>query len=352
MRETTIATIDTLLSRDDHGVLILTAPNYEARSISFLLHFANKIDTLPRTALIGMFTLQSARGRVEPLEHLKRLNVRTSKQIFEKCKVRYQNPIIGYPDNYSMNSVRNSLEGFFLEFSSPITIIYDISSMPGRMIFDTLSVLSEATSLGRINQVYIVYSWPESYPYPRHPTESGEPVLLRREERLSQALGAFRRANVAITLGGQGFHAEQFVSALPPDRSVALYAFLNRDHVPYSLEVLRANTSLFYAEAINSHLYLSIEMGHDKIVHWANQTEMHEDCAYLLAPFGPKPLIVSSWIAMRSLQRQARSKSLSTRTLIDAALLGSHHYGSPYSLGRSGISIFSLEVTELADYVQ
>jgi hypothetical protein len=157
-------------------------------------------------------------------------------------------------------------------------------------------------------------------------------------------MSPLRRASAAIVLGVQGFQAEQFEAALPPDRRVSAYAFINQRNILYSLEVFRLNTSVFYRDSVDPHIYLNFPMGHEQLMHWADEVELASGGAYLIAPFGPKPMVVSAWASLNRLRYRMRSATSPVNALTDVVLPGSHHYGSPYSLGRGSVCVFSMQL--------
>lgn len=349
MHETSIEHIRSEVVEQANSVLFLCAPNFEARSISIAMEFTEGFAKLPENVYVAVLTLQGQRARVESLEHLKRLNTRCVEQQLKSRSGRHGRQTIPYPDGYSSDITRTAMESFFFTLPEPIVVVLDISSLPSRIVLDMMNVLKEAALVDRVAEIFVAYSFPERYPLPRNPTESGVPHLYQhRHVPMANIVTKDIRASAAVVLGNQGFQAEQFVETLPHDRRVSLYAFMNQNNLLYSFDVLRANTSLFFDGAVSRHYYLSLAMGHHKLLQWAYEEDIEPDIAYLVAPFGPKPLVVGAWAAMQVLYYRVRRDKVMPKPIVDLVLADTHHYGSPYSLGRRGPSAyFSMPRTEV-----
>jgi hypothetical protein len=195
----------------------------------------------------------------------------------------------------------------------------------------------------RLNRLFCVYHWTDRYPHPRYPAEVGELRVLGSSESLPKLLENRRNVQASVFVGFQGFDAKLFVDSLPPDKNVTVFALINRNDPLHNLQVIRANAPVITDQDLNISYYLTLRSGHEKLINWAKSCTVDPNTdAYLIAPFGPKPLTISSYMAIKILKRRAGRKKAGF--LMDLVLLSVHQYSTLYSLGYHRTSVMEFEL--------
>ena len=73
---------------------------------------------------------------------------------------------------------------------------------------------------------------------------------------------------------------------------------------------------------------------------WGRESQQNRECVYLVAPFGPKPMSVSAYIANGIVRRKGIRSGI--------VLMSSHQYADLYSVGCKHVSCFEVDLGELA----
>lgn len=330
---------------EEQTTAFLFAPNFEPRSVVGVQRATSSPAILAGDTRWGILTLQSKYARVEPLEYLKQQIIKYALSVLQDnhCLAPIKSTL-SYPEDLSPDQLRNTLLELLKGVTQPCNLVVDITALPRRVIGQLVRCVERLVTSEQVAHVYFFYTWAGSYPGSGQPTEAGVLRAVESGKSLSKVLQEGMSAEAALFLGRHGSDALQFIEALPADKRVNVFAFLNRSELFRSLEMLRANVPILSGgdTAIEIQYYLSLSSAHNKLLNWAKGCQLHENRAYLVAPFGPKPLLISALAAVDILRARLRVEGVS-QSVCDIALLSAHHYGTTYSVGSGGLSIFRWE---------
>jgi hypothetical protein len=342
VREFQISEVIDSLSQKLGDLICVASPNYEYRSWAGMARFLDAAGTRGFNVTTAVLRLEASSGRVEPLEtlkdeHLDALSDRLRALRFRRAHVFN----VSYPDGFSSELVQDYVQSVMAGVSSVPSMVVDISGLPRRVIFVLLNVLARYVRQQRIDRIFLLYGWAQRYPNPRYPGDVGELRTTASQRPVNEVIADASRLHAALLLGRQGYQGQQFAASLSQPRSLDVYLFMNRYELMHSLEVVRANAPIVNSGSVNLHYHLTVEAGHAKLMAWAETVAVEARAAYLIAPFGPKPLAVSAHLAVQSMSERMGSAENDVR--VDTVLLSSHHYGTTYSIGLRHVSVFELD---------
>lgn len=334
-----------LVAVEAQTTVFLFSPNFEPRSVVGVQRATSSPVILAGDTRWGIMTLQSKYARVEPLEYLKQQIIKYALSVLQDD--HHLAPIkstLSYPEDFSPNQLQNIILELLEGVTQPCNFVVDITALPRRVICQIVRCVERLITSEQIAHVYLFYTWAGSYPGSGQPAEVGALKAVESGQSLGKILQEGKGAEVALFLGRHGSDALQFIEALPADKRVNVFAFLNRSELFRSLEMLRANVPILSSgdTAIGIQYYLSLSSAHNKLLNWAGGCQLHENRTYLVAPFGPKPLLISALAAVDVLRARLKAEGVSG-SVCDVALLSTHHYGTTYSVGSGGLSIFHWE---------
>jgi hypothetical protein len=285
MRSISLAEAGSSFSNDERPLVILSAPNYESRSVTGLKEL---LEVLSRNLnasrdRLGIITLESQRGRVQPLEYLKRINIEEIVTYIGRDPIMQtllQRITLLYP-------LQSQLDGAFERLTEtldkPFALVLDITAMPRALVYAFLDLAIQKFQAGTFSNIYIVYHWADGYPRMRYAAEVGELRSVRTAEPLGSLLQNRARVYAALFIGRQGFDARQFLEALPATKEATVYHFINRDRPLHSIEILRTNASILTDDSVQLRSYLSIDSGHQKLLSWARAEATRDQAVHLIA---------------------------------------------------------------------
>lgn len=327
-------------------LLFLVAPNYEPRSVEAPIRLAPELSQLGVQFAVGVLQLQAQAERVEPLEDLKNLGKTLLLQSLHECQVEPIMETVQYPDGYSPVGFQRFITELAESTGPNPDILLDISALPRRILVTAFRTVRDLQVKGALGCLYVAYTWAEDYPSPTQPFEVGTLKAVELDCLLSDLVsekGKVCKECWALVLPGrQGFDGRQLVDQLPPTRHVQVLAFLNRNKLLRSLDMLRANVSILVDRAFSVGYYLTLREAHSKLLNWAATVPVQRDTAYLVAPFGPKPLIFCAIEAV-DMVRERIIEQRAENSRADMVQLSGHHYVSTYSEGIGDLSLFVWE---------
>lgn len=331
-------------------VLLVASPNYEPRSVRGVAQFIEMYDDALVDCEFAFLTLQARHGRVEPLEDLKSSAIRyLGTLISEKYGKSHRSETIPYPDNFRNAVVRSTLDILTAQLNMPFNLIVDLTSLPRKVLLALLGTLSTYAQRGLLKHLLFLYSWPESYPRLRYASDTGRLNLAELESPVSAAIDESICVNAALSLGLQGFEAIQFSELLPNNSNLSLFILMQNDDPLTSLEVIRANVSIVTQLSTEREYCLSLNSMHEKLNDWARKVEIDDRSIYLLAPFGPKPQMVSAWMARRIIEQRITTTIPLGSDISDIVLYSGHQYNTTYSLGFRKLSVFKVNISDLVE---
>jgi hypothetical protein len=102
--------------------------------------------------------------------------------------------------------------------------------------------------------------------------------------------------------------------------------------------MLRANASLLVDPSLEVSYYLTIREARSRLLNWAREVPLRDRACYLVAPFGPKPLVLCGVEAI-DIMRGRLAESNIESSEADLVLLSATDYVSTYSEGSGDVSI-------------
>ena len=333
------------LQKDTNDTLCLFAPNYEPRSVLGISEFISYMKPDDYRMKFGVLVFRPLASRVELLESLKNSNLAEVESLLLACK---HPPLAIFDLNLPSDVLDRKLEGIIQNFSAQLSekfnFVLDTSTLPREVLIFLMEIIQKCHDAGKLNRFVILYTWAEKYPQLHYPADIGELVTMKTcfpLRAIFERQKRIRAVQSALFIGRQGFDGKQFVESLPDSKVVNVYVFMNMENVFHSLEVIRANAPILVDPALNIHYYLTIPSGHEKLLRWARECPIEENTAYLIAPFGPKPLVLSAWLAAREIHQRSRKIN---DLLTDVVLFSEHQYSTTYSLGFKSLSAFELDM--------
>lgn len=331
MKELPISALSAILTEHQSQTLLVSSPNYEPRSTSSI---TVPIQTLATDAWEGhllVIQIASTERRVEPLEWLNRLNAASFGRISEKRNFTIQR--ISYP--YTGDRIHHELEHGLRHLNRPYRIVMDITSLPRSIIAEFMGFVS--THAHNIERVFFMYTWAGGYPHLTHPAATGDLIGIRKKINMHRLIARARRPAALVFPGRQGFDAQQVADAFHEcGERITVAALFDGDDPLLSLSVQRANADLLGDRKVDVHYYFDLKEAYKLVETWARDCLAEGHDALFVAPFGPKPLVVWSWLQL--------SKSLAEW---DILLSNQNTLLTTYSLGRGRTSLFELSKDDL-----
>lgn len=311
--------------------LFICSPNFEARSTSTLLTLASLDGFDPIQVL--QLNIHSLTERSEILERLRSQQVGIASQVQIAKEQNWQIRRIRYPDRFSAPHLKRILDACTDSEYSDIAL--DISALPHRVGVNATKVLSAASRERGFN-LFLTYAWAKSYPHGRYPTSVGYLQRTFLDAPFESELLPASGMRAIVFLGHQGFDAQNFVDHLPSDTIIDVFAFLNREDILYSYQVLRSNVTVLRDPRTRVHYFVTIESGHKQLIDLIGEIAKQPPTALFIATFGPKPMHISSVYALEAFEQRTASASVEK----DLVTMSTHFYGSVYSLSSKNISVY------------
>jgi hypothetical protein len=336
------------------SALFICAPNYEARSICSITSWIDKLleayhaehhsSLLFRTIQIK---LQTTSNSVSPLEELRQAYSAVAfDQLLRLCARRPLSKDIPYPDDPGASKLKlESLESELLELQDdskqPVTLLLDVSALPKRIIYDLFECIHSWREKKLIaSKVIILYTWADTYPPLRYPSQVGQFRLLGSDAPLYDWLENLRKINAVpskavVFMGRQGFDSRMLLDMVATFDSIDVVAFMNRNSIIHSLETYRANALILETPFAKwqFHHVVSIEQG----CRLLNRLLVdNPPKVAVIAPFSAKPFALAALDCAKNLEARGSK--------VGVVALSAHHYGSVYSLGSRNTESFEFSI--------
>jgi hypothetical protein len=287
--------------------------------------------------------LVSQTNRADSLEQLKRETRDALQALAKRLAVPSLDKPVAFPDGYQPSDVQTALAEIAGVCQSPPDVLLDISALPRRVIVVAFRQLRKLQHEQAVANVYTAYAWAAGYPSNALPFEVGRLRTIESARPLDEFLpGKSDECWAVLFPGRQGFDAKQFVDQLPASRHVRVLAFMNRRGVLRSLDMLRANSSILVDSAFEVTYYLTLREARSRLLDWASIVPLRDRASYLIAPLGPKPLVLCGAEAL-DIVRGRLAEAHIRGSGADLVVLGSTDYVSTYSEGSGDLSIFDWE---------
>ena len=344
IREIDYETFNLRLKQSYNPILVILNLNYEDRTLACLQKLISNIQK--RQIIFIIIELRTS-WHVDILEERIELNRKIAKEIFDQYKIDNWNIWnIEYPLK-DLGIIQTLLESSLRFIPSPIDLLLDISCMPRELILAILdNVIKINKSYKIFNSILAIYVWAKRYPCISYPQAIGLPRgYINRGIDLGDILRQRKVENIILVIfpGSQGFEGKQVYDAFAEFRGERyVLFFVNRNDPWSSLPTHWANQSLVQASQrddtfIEYYFTISDGMRHLKNI---LQKAKEKSEGFFIAPFGPKPLTIGSFLIIREFLNLKKETSIA-----DIILLSSFQYTSTYSIGVSETSIFEINIT-------
>ncbi len=238
--------------------------------------------------------------------------------------------------------LKEILEDWINRLDPPLMLCIDISGMPRKVIISFLKVIDEINILNSTSKFMVFYTWPKKYPKYGRPANVGA-LTMDEGVDLTRFISNSTVVKSILIPGREGYSSSLFIDTLPPNAETTTFAYWAKENALFSLDMLYANSALI-SEIKNSsnnslHYFLSIPRGHDLILEHTTQLIQSRavnksNNVFVIAPFGAKPLLITSFIAEKCAKKNGWKSEL--------VVWSSHQYSDLYSLGVDHISIYEV----------
>jgi hypothetical protein len=337
IKETDRKVLEEELRKTNAQIFCISAPNFESRSIASL-HWLGSIKARIYHYFVKLNPDSS--HRVEALEQVKRYHLERAETMATRGS---RNVSIDYPRGNAGRSFEAEMEQAFPVSSEEHILIVDITAMPRRVIVDVLNWLhGRVYRAKKILAVYFVYTWAERYTFPRNPEKivsllKTSEVAFSNSSRTSVRKEDYKAVLFTSRYGSEG---QSFLSNLPADVSPDILVYFDPTDPQSSFERIRSNFVFLNGYTKRARHYFNISSGNEMLTDLLRNFEPRGEYRLLIAPFGPKPFTVSSWL----LSQAIKDKFKKLHGSVDIATLHSQEYNSLYSIGHRHISIFSIDL--------
>lgn len=336
-------------------VLMVVAPNYEERSNAWLSYLGelNNAITQHNKFFVGTITLQAQTHQNVFLDGLKRHNTEKASdhlESFSNHRLVRSNAVITYPQGFSLNELKAEIENWIAELKGPLVVVIDISALPRNIILSLLNIFRSICFDGTISKLYFLYTWAEKYPRSGRLASIGSLGMAQDGRKFSQFLNGIQDVRALLVASREGYSGRLFLDSLSPLSQIDTYIYMEKNDPLASHQIIYANFSLLSALEGRSnadlHYYMSIPRGHRLLIDAASQIAVEWDRnkvrnksrAFVVAPFGPKPIIISSYIACNKINP--------TLGLAGIVLHSGLQYSDTYSVGIRNSSCFEVSISE------
>lgn len=322
------------------------SPNYEERSIGFLNHIL-KLNIVKKITVV-VLKLQSQNFKIEILDDLK-INMHNyaieklnSIKKLNKAKISIHLRELAYPDRYTIKAIEHLKRDFVNEDNH---VIFDYSCLPKAIILDVCKIFF---ARGACKKFSFAYSSPQSYPKIRHPQALGEMKGILTHKPISKLLEEYENGTLINFPSDLGYSG-QLISdqvAKYTDFEQYLFIYMRRRSPLHSFDAMAGNSNLLseaYREWRNNIInHFSIQDGYRKLKDIIENIKSKvgsntKGYLVLLAPFGPKPLIVGCFLMSEIL--------IASGIEVEIVQESSFQYSSVYSIGLDKTYLFKIDLS-------
>jgi len=333
--------INNLSKEIDNNVkhVFFISPNYEDRSMGFLNHIV-KLKNIKDIEVV-VLKLQSQNYKVDILDDLKTNMYNYAIEILKKTKISTKIKELAYPDRYTIKAIEHLKRDYV---NKDKHVIFDFSCLPKAIILDVCKTFFAKDACKKFS---FTYSSPQSYPKIRHPQAIGEMKGMLTQKSISRLLDEYENGTLINFPSDLGYSG-QLISdqvAKYTDFEQYLFIYMRRRSPLHSFDAMAGNSNLLseaHKEWRNNIInHFSIQDGYRKLRDIIENIKSKVGSStkgylVLLAPFGPKPLIVGCFIMSEILKKSE----------IDVEIVqeSSFQYSSVYSIGLDKTYLFKIDL--------
>ncbi|MHB8628708.1 MAG: hypothetical protein ACYDBJ_18405 [Aggregatilineales bacterium] len=342
-------------SRND--ILFIACPNYEERSLSALEHLLLRCHPASRQGIlqVNLLTLQAKMNQNVVLDKIKQAHVEKAQKYlrdFEQAGFTWKQHTVTYPQDFYYGQLNAVLRGWISSLTSPLTVYLDISGLPRKVILGFLKSFSRLAAKEAVSRIVFIYTWPLRYPQVGRPANVGTLQVGLDGVNLVDYCNGISDVVGVVVIGRESYGATIFANTLPQNARLETYVFMSKNDPMASLRTIYSNSAFLSYISNNSnsnpHYFLSIPRGHRLLIDHARQIldewkqlPTDKSRGYLIAALGPKPILVSGYIATQVITGSGSDRQAGV------VLVSGHQYSDLYSLGFSHISCYELNLKEL-----
>lgn len=350
-------------------VLFVSSINYERRSLEWL-------------RVVKKIILQN---KIHKQMHLYRLSLENPGQIISILNEKIQSQEIDYKEQIDVFRKRIdadkkdiklsfSTKPLFLgeladvnemivdvqkssNLAQPFQIIFDITALPRRVMLLMMETFARLIEEKKADTLYILYTWPLRYPLAGRSTNTGSLRVENSKVPLLELLDDVSEIHGIMTAGRDGSIGRLFLESMPARTKIDTFFHMKKDDYLYARDNMLENSNVFsYINknpSTTENYYLSVSRGYEAIMNkiksvlrdW-NGTKMSGiSRALLIAPFGPKPMVITAFIGTHYSELFYRKNNLSYKSGI--VHVTSLQQNDLYSIGSKGTSCYRIKIEDL-----
>lgn len=357
------------VTENKQDVLFVSSVNYERRSLSWL-------------KVVKKIIIQNKKPKQL---HLYQLSLENPGQMISILDEKLQSQEIIYKEQIGLFHERINIEKIEIKLShstkklflgeladinemvldmqkninliQPYQIIFDITALPRRVMLLMMGVFARLIEEKKAQHLFILYTWPLRYPIAGRSTNTGSLKVENSKDQLLEFLDDISEIHGIMTAGRDGSIGRLFLESMPNRTKIDTFFHIKKDDYLYAFDNLLENSNVFsYIDKNPSttvNYYLSVSRGYEAIMtkvksvlHDWNATKASGlNRALLIAPFGPKPMMITAFIGTHYSELFCKKNNLSYKSGI--VHVASLQQNDLYSIGSKETSCYRIKIEDL-----
>jgi hypothetical protein len=331
--------------KKNHNIII-TLINYEERSKALLEKLATESVVDRAQISLCLLELTSSTYKIDVLGALKRIH----RDQVNKAGFQCSPTSLEYPGLANFRQLELKVKTLINNCKKDrFNIVIDITCLPKALMYALFELIYSDTFTNelaeRLDKIIVIYTTSGSYPSSRYAQVVGTPVGYFRNEGLASLLNGKDKVEAVIFPGFEGFDSAAVFEALTRNCTrlkTRLVFFIDGHNFVKVQRSMIANQLLIHLASQRRDSYIdycfSFFDGMEMIISvaddFARQSTSSGEKLFLIAPFGPKPLTLASWIAYKRLNLFGVNAEI--------AHVSGFQYTSVYSIGKGNVLAFQL----------
>lgn len=350
-------------------LLFISSVNYERRSLEWL-------------RIVKKIILQN---KTQKQLHLYQLSLNNPGQIISILDEKTQSQEIDYKEQIDILQKRIEIDKIEIQFThsikqlylgelpdvneilvdfhkkwnvkQPFQIIFDITALPRRVILLMMEAFTKLIEEKKASALYILYTWPLRYPIEGRSTNTGSLRVENTKAPLPEFLDDISEIYGIMTAGRDGTIGRLFLESMPARTQIDTFFHIKKDDYLYALDSMLDNSNVFsYIDKNPSttvNYYLSVSRGYEAIMNkiksvlldWNTNKMNGIKRTLLIAPFGPKPMMITAFIGTHYSELFFKRNSLNYKSGI--VHVTSLQQNDLYSIGIKATSCYRMKIEDL-----
>lgn len=369
MRDIGIQNLVREITENKSDLLFVSSVNYEKRSLEWL-RVAKKI---------------IAGNKTQRQLQLYRLALENSEQLITILNEKTQSHEIDYKEQVDALYGRINTDSISIKLSSstkrlllsdlpdidemvfdlsknsnlvhPFNIIFDITALPRRVILLMMGTFVRLVQEKKATSLYVLYTWPLRYPLAGRSTNTGSLRVENSKVPLIDFLDAPSEIHAIMAAGRDGSIGRLFLESIPARSRIDTFFHVKKDDYLYAHDSMLNNANVFsYIDKNPSttvNYYLSVSRGYEAVMNkvkgvlheWNLTRTSGVNRALLIAPFGPKPMMITAFIGTHYSELFYRKNNLNYKAGI--VHVTSLQQNDLYSIGVKDTSCYKIKISDL-----